>query len=192
MATGSLDANGIWIYGEDDSEATFSGLLNKLGDSVSDKFSSGRLLKANLPSGTVLQVVQHSTTGLTTVTATTFQDTVLTGAITPSSASSKVLVLASFTLEIIGVSGLTYHTIFRGNAATGTNLGNATSGLGRNGFASTASEAHRANVSLQILDAPNTTSAQTYTVAIRLNNGTSTTLGGADVKNTLTLIEVAG
>lgn len=36
MATGSLDANGIWIYGEDDSETTFSGLLNKLGDSVSD------------------------------------------------------------------------------------------------------------------------------------------------------------
>jgi hypothetical protein len=37
MATGSLDANGIWIYGEDDSETTFSGLLNKLGDSTSDK-----------------------------------------------------------------------------------------------------------------------------------------------------------
>jgi hypothetical protein len=36
MATGSLDANGIWIYGEDDSEPTFSGLLNKLGDSTSD------------------------------------------------------------------------------------------------------------------------------------------------------------
>jgi len=36
MATGALDANGIWIYGEDDSEPTFSGLLNKLGDSTSD------------------------------------------------------------------------------------------------------------------------------------------------------------
>jgi hypothetical protein len=39
MATGSLDVNGVWIYGEDDSEATFSGLLNKLGDSVSDQFA---------------------------------------------------------------------------------------------------------------------------------------------------------
>jgi hypothetical protein len=37
MATGALDANGIWIYGEDDSEATFSALLNKLGDSTSDE-----------------------------------------------------------------------------------------------------------------------------------------------------------
>ena len=36
MATGALDANGIWQYGEDDSEPTFSGLLNKLGESTSD------------------------------------------------------------------------------------------------------------------------------------------------------------
>lgn len=35
MATGALDANGIWQYGEDDSESTFSGLLNKLGGSTS-------------------------------------------------------------------------------------------------------------------------------------------------------------
>lgn len=35
MATGALDANGIWQYGEDDSETTFSVLLNKLGGSTS-------------------------------------------------------------------------------------------------------------------------------------------------------------
>lgn len=35
MATGALDANGIWQYGEDDSESTFSALLNKLGGSTS-------------------------------------------------------------------------------------------------------------------------------------------------------------
>lgn len=35
MATGALDANGIWQYGEDDSETTFSALLNKLGGSTS-------------------------------------------------------------------------------------------------------------------------------------------------------------
>lgn len=36
MATGALDANGIWQYGEDDSEATASALLNKLASSTSD------------------------------------------------------------------------------------------------------------------------------------------------------------
>lgn len=35
MATGAADANGIWIYGEDDNESTHSALLNKLGNSVS-------------------------------------------------------------------------------------------------------------------------------------------------------------
>lgn len=35
MATGAVDANGIWIYGEDDNESTYSALLNKLGNSVS-------------------------------------------------------------------------------------------------------------------------------------------------------------
>lgn len=36
MATGSLDSNGIWQYGEDDSNATFSALLNRLSTSTSD------------------------------------------------------------------------------------------------------------------------------------------------------------
>lgn len=35
MATGYIDANGIWQYGEDDSEANFSSLLNVLAGSVS-------------------------------------------------------------------------------------------------------------------------------------------------------------
>jgi len=36
MATGYLDANGIWQYGEDDSDANFSSLLNRLASSTSD------------------------------------------------------------------------------------------------------------------------------------------------------------
>lgn len=43
MAFGSLDARGIWKYGEDDTETTFSALLNKGMTSVSDavKYFSG-------------------------------------------------------------------------------------------------------------------------------------------------------
>lgn len=50
MATGSIDANGIWQYGEDDSEPTFSGLLNKLAASTSTKVSS--LKASDTTSGT--------------------------------------------------------------------------------------------------------------------------------------------
>lgn len=36
MATGSYSTKGVWQYGEDDSESTFSGLLNKLASSTSN------------------------------------------------------------------------------------------------------------------------------------------------------------
>lgn len=40
MATGYTDSNGIWHYGEDDSEANFSSLLNVLADSTSAVISN--------------------------------------------------------------------------------------------------------------------------------------------------------
>lgn len=42
MATGANDAQGIWQYGEDDSNATFSALLNRLGTSTSTQFGADR------------------------------------------------------------------------------------------------------------------------------------------------------
>ena len=42
MAAGALDPNGIWLYGEDDSEDTFSELLNIGQDATSDAIGSDR------------------------------------------------------------------------------------------------------------------------------------------------------
>lgn len=42
MATGLLDANGIWNYGEDDNIALFSDLLNLGTESTSDAFTADR------------------------------------------------------------------------------------------------------------------------------------------------------
>jgi hypothetical protein len=39
---GGLDANGIYIYAEDDDLSPFSALLNKLADSTSDEFTADR------------------------------------------------------------------------------------------------------------------------------------------------------
>lgn len=42
MATGAPGANGVWLYGEDDSEATFSTLLNKAGTTVNTQLGLDR------------------------------------------------------------------------------------------------------------------------------------------------------
>lgn len=84
MATGSLDANGIWQYGEDDSNTTFSALLNRLGSSI------GSTLK-----GRVVQTVSATTSTLVANTTTTLVSTGLTATITPKFATSKIVVLHS-------------------------------------------------------------------------------------------------
>lgn len=57
MATGAPGTNGVWLYGEDDSEATFSQLLNKAGTTVNTQLGldRGRLttLEARPVSGLV-------------------------------------------------------------------------------------------------------------------------------------------
>lgn len=61
MATGALDSNGIWQYGEDDSETTFSLLLNKLGGSTSAQIAKQNDYKCILGN----TVAQSLTTTLT-------------------------------------------------------------------------------------------------------------------------------
>ncbi len=58
--------------------------------------SSGQVIpKAALPTGSVLQVVQGTTSTQTTNNTSTYADTTLTASITPTSSSSKILVLIS-------------------------------------------------------------------------------------------------
>ncbi len=58
---------------------------------------SNQLTDANMSAGSLLQVVNASTTTEVSTTSDTFIDTGLTASITPSSTSSKILVL--YTLE---------------------------------------------------------------------------------------------
>ncbi len=83
MATGALDTNGIWQYGEDDSNTTFSALLNRLGTSIGSNMK-----------GRIAQVVSVQYGTITTNSTTTYVATGLTATITPTKASSKILVFA--------------------------------------------------------------------------------------------------
>ena len=64
------------------------------------------LSKASLPTGSVLQVVNATYSTYTTTSSSTFADTGLTATITPTSATSKILVL----LNVNGVAKETGNT----------------------------------------------------------------------------------
>jgi hypothetical protein len=85
MATGAPGTNGVWQYGEDDSEATFSALLNKVASTTNTQIGTdrGRLttLEARKLSGLVPIIPTgiansagsasyNSTTGLVTFSST--------------------------------------------------------------------------------------------------------------------------
>lgn len=95
MATGSLDSNGIWLYGEDDSEPTHSALLNKLGTSVSDTVT--RLEQFTGYTGTL--PIANGGTGAKTVAAA--QDTLRVGLV-PISPSSVTFVTGTGSTNTLG------------------------------------------------------------------------------------------
>lgn len=111
-----------------------------------------------MPTGSVLQVVQNTYSTETTTTPTSFTNTGLSATITPTSTSSKILVM--------GVTSLWCSTAnyLRGgfnrsiSGGSDTFLGDATDGL-----AMTINAASEGNsITLNYLDSPSTTSAITY------------------------------
>ncbi len=137
-----------------------------------------------LDGGKVLQVVYAYSVSNITTTSTSYVTTGIVGTITPSSATSKILVIASSQFSV-STSNIGYMTIFRGTVA-GTNLGPT------NGFALITTASSSTPQSLQTavwLDSPSTTSAQAYTIGFKTNGG-SVTVNNANY-GTITLIEVA-
>ena len=138
--------------------------------------------------GKVLQVVQGTTQTSVSTTSTSYVTTNLTASITPTSATSKVLVLFSISGYNDTAGGQSIATVFRGTVA-GTNLG-ATNSSGFGAAFSGAGET-MSNISGIILDSPSTTSATTYTVGFkRKTTGTAYVLVDGQLA-TLTLMEIA-
>jgi len=129
--------------------------------------SSGlQLADANMPLGSVLQVVQGLlTTQVSTTTLNTFVTTGLTASITPSSATSKILAT---------VSGFGYTSA---SAVQGVfTLYRNSTNLSTYGFTlAYASGANlQAGITFSYLDSPATTSATTYTLYFSLANTAGT------------------
>ena len=136
--------------------------------------------------GKVLQVVQGTTATVTTTTSQSFQSTGLTAAITPSSTSSKILIIATSTLVGTTLTDV-LTTIYRGNTSTGVNVSGGNLSAKYNAQAS-----ENSSVTNQYLDSPSTTSSQTYTFAFRSSaSGQTVTAQSGGVIGVIILMEIA-
>ena len=167
------------------------------------------LTSADLPTGTVLQVVSTTKTDTYSVSlaggAFSSNITGLAASITPSSISSKILVSVNVNGSSTGNgSTLSYRLVRDGSAiATGDSAGTRLS-LAGFAFVDSSNSAVGSNVGSEFLDSPSTTSSVTY--GIQLANTHTSTFSyfvnrtGGDSDNvfnprsvsTITLTEIAG
>ena len=162
----------------------------------SASLASGVPASSNMPTGSVLQVVQGTLASYASTTSTTLVSTGLTATITPKFSTSKVLVMVNPDMDISnGGSGLAQlslqivrgaTSIFKAERAYALNSGTSGTYLG-------------APISMVVLDSPATTSSTTYTLnwccydaasySGRLNDYTTIP---STVGSTITLLEIAG
>ena len=132
--------------------------------------------------GKVLQVVTATDQTSRNTSSTSFvtASNTLSVAITPSSASNKVFIIAQFSSGQ-GASAETIYTIFRG----ATNIGNSNNGFAR------LSTGTGGMATIAYLDSPSTTSSTTYQVQLRLNGTDTNTLNWNSCLGSITVMEIA-
>lgn len=133
----------------------------------------------------VIQVVYATSTAGFSTTSSTYQSTNLTGSITPTSVSNRVLVMAFGMVSIGANNDDAFISIFNGS----TNLlaANGQGGPFCNGTGITTLEC---NGSAMVVDSPASTSAQTYTVKLKNTGNVATAQFGRTGSQTLIMVEV--
>jgi hypothetical protein len=140
---------------------------------------SGTLPAANLPTGSVLQVVQTAKTSTFTTSSAmpTFADiTGLSATITPKFATSKILVTVTGVMGSVTNGYAMAVNLVRGSTsiAIGDSRGSTTRCFG----GGTCSIADGRSLTVCFLDSPATTSATTYKVQLGAENGGTAIIGG--------------
>lgn len=165
--------------------------------------TNGVVAKGALPSGSVLQVVSTTKTDTFSTTSTSFVDvTGYTISITPSSATSKILV--SVTAQVANNPSVGYGFIRLMRDSTAISIGDASSNRTRASAhaATVANDGIVSNV-VSILDSPNTTSSVTYKIQMACDRGSMTMFlnrsnsdfdgaAGTRTASTITVMEIAG
>lgn len=148
--------------------------------------------------GKVLQVVNATTTTSTTISTTTLTDTTITASITPSSSTSKILVLSTInanTQRNGGAMGQIRTALLRGstNIAAWNDAGDPRWFGGAVGNPSETFLQFWTTNTLVWLDSPSTTSSTTYKIQGAVGNTSasgSVTFQFSSAYSTITLMEI--
>ena len=143
--------------------------------------------------GKVLQVVQATTTTATTITSNSFTDTSLSATITPSAATSKILVM--WTQQVYYTRSSNQQGIGYNVVRTSTNIFTTTNDVGADQLiiGGSSSIERNAYISGSYLDSPSTTSATTYKTQARLQtsaNSGSSTFQNSSNPSSMLLLEI--
>jgi len=139
---------------------------------------SNQLTDANMPAGSMIQIVQTGAiANLTTTTKGSFVDTNYTLAITPSVSSHKILISWTIPWRITGAGSITrggwklVRTVAGGSAVDIFNTDDYVGMMQSRGSMTQWDNVYAG----EFLDSPSTTSAVTYKYQFILNNDTSIT-----------------
>lgn len=147
-----------------------------------------KLNSSSMPTGSVLQVIGGTYAGQKNSSSSTFADTGLTATITPTSSSSKILVIAQISSCFTDTNTGTELDInlLRDSTQIIASMG------GRGGNSLTTGDA-LGTVSCSYLDSPATTSATTYKCQFKsTQNNATASVGLGGTTSTITLMEIAG
>jgi hypothetical protein len=143
------------------------------------------LSKGSLPTGSVLQVVSFTYATLVSTTSTSGISTGVTVSITPTSATSKVLV--NYNINGVQLTSATNGNVYTDLYRNGSKiLNNVTGSQFGTGYSPEYS------VGFSYLDSPATTSSTAYDVYFKIGGGSGTAyVQGYSERSTITLMEIA-
>ena len=145
---------------------------------------SGNII-TNSTTGTILQVVQSEIATTQNTTSTGYTTSNLTASITPSSTSSKVLIILS--------GGNCHHSTNGANVLMAFHRDDSVIGTGPHAIIQNTSgtNSFKSSWSASYLDSPSSTSELTYAPFYKVSSGTGH-FNESTVRVNLTLFEVAG
>ena len=184
---------------------TANGTVLTTASSIPTSQLTGSVTRSQLPTGSVLQVV--SATKTDTFSSTSASDVIIPGitvSITPTSSSSKILVIASVSVCVADTANGRFNLYRAGSAITGYRGDAAGSRVpSSNSFRGLQDGQNSYNafslVNMNYLDSPATTSSTAYAVYVQTNgtiwvnrtNADPNTGDGARTASTITVMEIA-